>query len=272
MVSMIQFVDFEGLTSNEMRGLLCSPYDEDKSLLRLNTEIDNKLIGQVQFYNHILQYLNLLREQQPLKLTQKGNLPRKFCRELCDMDILEDERDYFKKHPLRREEDSHYINLINIFTQLLGFTKKKHGTKSLTNKCEKYLEEKSPSELYRYLFTIYTTRFNWGYFDLYPESTIIQGGFGFSIFLVQKYGNKPREIRFYSDKYLRAFPIVMGDFPDTSYSSGEKEFQRCYYVRVFERFLKRFGLIEIVEGDILSDNQTIIKKELIDQLIKWKFS
>lgn len=263
--------DFEGFTPNEMHRLLYSPYDKEKSPLILNPKINDKLITQVRFYNHITQYLRMLKEQQPLKLTQKGNLSRKFCRELCDMDVLEGDRIVFKNRPIMREEDSYYIHLINIFTQLIEFTRKKHGTIKLTNKCEEYLDKKSASELYQYLFTIYTTRFNWGYSDLYPESWIIQGGFGFSIFLVQKYGDKAREIKFYSDKYLRAFPSVMRDFPDTEYSTGEEQFQRCYYLRVFKRFLKRFGLIEIEErGDFLLNNQTIIKKELTDQVIKWK--
>ncbi len=135
----------------------------------------------------------------------------------------------------------------------------------------KYLESKSSSDFYRYLFSTYTRKFNWGYSDLYPDVWIIQGGFGFSIFLVKRYGDKPKEMKFYSDKYLRAFPSVMRDFPDQEYSTGEKQFQRCYSIRVFERFLKRFGLIEIEEkGDFPSKTQIIMKKELIDQIIKWK--
>ena len=263
--------DFEGFTPNEMHGLLYSPSDKEKSPLILNPEINDKLITQVRFYNHIKQYLHMLKEQQPLKLTQKGNLPRKFCRELCDMDILEGDSIALNNCSIMREEDSYYIHLINIFTQLIEFTRKKHGTISLTNKCKEYLDKKSASELYQYLFTTYSTRFNWGFADLYPEAWIIQGGFGFSIFLVQKYGDKAREVKFYSDKYLRAFPSAIRDFHDTEYSTSEVQFQRCFYLRVFKRFLKRFGLIEIEEkGDFLSNNQTIIKKELIDHVIKRK--
>jgi len=203
--------DFEGFTPNEMHGLLYSTSDKEKSPLILNPEINDKLITQVRFYNHITQYLHMVKEQQPLKLTQKGNLPRKFCRELCDMDILEGDRVVFNNRSIMREEDSYYIHLINIFTQLIEFTRKKHGTISLTNKCKEYLDKKSASELYQYLFTTYSTRFNWGYGDLYPEAWIIQGGFGFSIFLTQKYGDKAREMKFYSDKYLRAFPSAIRD-------------------------------------------------------------
>jgi hypothetical protein len=93
----------------------------------------------------------------------------------------------------------------------------------------------------------------------------------FQYFWAQKYGDKAREMKFYSDKYLRAFPSAIRDFHDTEYSTSAKQFQRCFYLRVLKRFLKRFGLIEIEErGDFLSNNQTIIKKDLIDHVIKWK--
>ncbi|MCL0033580.1 hypothetical protein M1M99_02040 [Thermodesulfovibrionales bacterium] len=82
--------------------------------------------------------------------------------------------------------------------------------------------------------------------------------------VVALYGRKERG-------HLHAFPSVMRDFPDKEYSSGESQFQNCYCLRVFERFLKRFGLIEIEEkGDFPSATEIITKKELIDQLIKWK--
>lgn len=263
--------DFEGFTPNDMHGLLYATYDKEKSPLMLNNEIDNNLIARAPIFKHICQYLQMLMEQQPLKLTQKGNLPRNFCRELYDVGIFEHEIHNFKKHPIMKEEDSYYIHMINIFSKLIGLTKKEHGKIMTTKKCMKYLESKSSSDFYQYLFSTYTQKFNWGYSDYYPDAWIIQGGFGFSIFLVQKYGDKPREMKFYSDKYLRAFPSVMRDFPDEEYSTGEKQFQRCYYIRVFERFLKRFGLIEIEEkGDFPSKTQIIMKKELIDQVIKWK--
>ena len=265
--------DFEGFSPHEMYGLIYFTYDEEKSPMILNVEIDDQQISQIKFINDIIQYLGKLREQQPLKLTQKGNLPRKLCRELCDLDYFEDEstKNYYTKHPIMREDDSHYIHLINVFTRLLGFTRKKHGKLLLTKKCENYLDSISSSEFYTFLFKTFTRKFNWGYPDFYPESWILQSGFGFSIYLVQKYGDKSREKNFYSGKYIRAFPSLIKDFPDTKYSTSEKDFQRCYHLRVFERFLKRFGLIEIEEkGDFLSKSHFITKTDLIDKVIKWR--
>ena len=262
--------DFEGFTAYEMHGLLYFPFDEKKSPLSLNTEVESKLISKSSFYNHIIKYLEHLRENQPLKLTQKGNLPRKFCRELFDMGLIEGEM-IISRNQITREHDSLYIHAINVFTRLAGLTKKINWKISLTKKSVHFTDNKVPCEIYNYLFKKYVTKFNWGYSDGYPQSWIIQGSFGFTIFLVQKYGNDARNIEFYSDKFLRAFPSAIQDYHGNIVFSAEEKFQNCYYLRVFKRFLKRFGLVNLVcTGDLLLRKTTITKTELIDPVINWR--
>ncbi len=266
-------VDFEGFSPINMHGLLYSPFDEKKSPLILANEIDEKLISNVKFNNHIINYLLKLKEEEPLKLTQKGNLPRKFCMEFLKDNFTENSsKTYIEKHPIMKEEDSFYIRLINILTGLAGFTKKVQGKKSLTKKCNKLLAFESSYQIYRNIFLTYIRKFNWGYSDLYPEASIIQKGFGFLIFLVQKYGDKPKESEFYSNKFLRAFPITINEFSDNPYFTGKDQYKKCYYIRTFDRFLYRFGLIDIEKkGKFPSEQRFIMKKDLLDILIKWKF-
>jgi len=266
-------VDFEGLSSNHMHGLLYSTFDEKKSPLILANEIDEKLISNVEFNNHTINYLHKLKEEEPLKLTQKGNLPRKFCREFLKDNFTGNSNEtYIEKYPIMKEDDSFYIRLINILTEVAGFTKKVYGKKSLTKKGNKLLALKSSYQIYRNIFLTYTRKFNWGYFDLYPEASIIQNGFGFSIFLVQKYGDEPKESEFYSNKFLAAFPITIDQFSDTPYFTKKKQYKQCYYIRTFDRFLYRFGLIDIEKkGKFPSEQRFIMKKDLLDILIKWKF-
>ncbi len=49
-------VDFEGFSPNNMHGLLYSTFDEKKSPLILANEIDGKLISNVEFNNHIINF------------------------------------------------------------------------------------------------------------------------------------------------------------------------------------------------------------------------
>jgi len=265
-------VDFEGLSPDSMHGLIYSTFDETKSPLVLATEIDEKLISNVEFNNHIINYLLKLKEEEPLKLTQKGNLPRKFCQEFLKDNFMDESNKIFmEEYPLMKEEDSNYMRLINILTEFAGFTKKVHGKKSLTKRCHKLLASESSYQIYRDIFLKHTQKFNWGYLDVYPESSIIQNCFGFSLFLVQKYGSKPKESGFYSNKFLRAFPMTIDDFFDNPYFTAKDQYEKSYYLRTFDRFLYSFGLINIEKkGEFPSEQRFITKRELFDVLIKWK--
>jgi len=256
-----------GLTPNEVAGLLNTPYDEHHSPMLLNKQIDVELIKQVHFYNDVVKYLTILQKHQPLKLTQKGNLPLFFCQILVDEDICESEyKLFFRQFPIKTELDNFYVHTINIITRIAGLTRKKYNRLLLTKNATKYLKSNSVVELYLTILKSYTVRCNWTYFDGHLDSAIIQAGFGFSIYLVQKYGAEPRKFKFYADKYLRAFPrLINNDF-----AVDMNTYLRCYYLRVFERFLNRFELITI-EGSTRQEADMIIKKTpLIDQVFKWK--
>lgn len=262
---------FEGFSNAEMHQLLYYPYQSEKSPLRMCGDINPRKFEYSKFLKDILEYLNMIRERQPLKLTRRGNLPRAFCRELVKRDILEIDRINFEYKQIWREEDSYYISLIDILMDLAGLTKKRLGKKTLTKRAEKYLVGPL-ADFYHYIFRVYTRKFNWGYSDYYPDSWIIQGGFAFSIFLVQKYGEKKRKTSFYSDKFLRAFPAAIGEFPGRSYSTPQEQFHDCYSVRTFESFLLRFGLVEIeTEWDEYKRKTWVKKTDLIDELIKWSW-
>ncbi len=261
--------NFEGFSPAEMHRLLYYPFKSEGSPLRLCADIESRKLENSKFFRDIVEYLNLLKESQPMKLTNRGNLPRAFCRELVEKDVLEVDRIRFRNKQIWSEQDSYYISLIDLLMDLTGLTKKRHGAKTLTKRAEKYMD-RPLIDLFHYIFRMYATKFNWAYSDLYPDSWIIQGGFGFSIFLIQKYGEEKREPGFYSDKFLKAFPALIREFPGSSYSSPEKQFHNCYSLRNFERFLLRFGLVE-VESDIdrYERKCRVSGTELINELIRW---
>lgn len=262
--------DFEGFTPAQMHGLLYSPYDEQRSSLRLNNNLDPAAIQESWFYTDTVRFLKAVHKHQPLKLTQKGNLPVRFCRELNDQGLWEDEKTrlFMQRYPCTREQFNFYLHTINIAARVARFTYKKYNRLHVSQRILKYLDARSPW-LYTEFFKSYTTRFNWDYLDRYPSSWIVQGGFGYLLFLIQQYGAEPRDAEFYSQKFLRAFPKTMRDFPDTEYSRGVEDFSRCFYLRMFKHFLARFGLVEMEKKDDYDFNPQVKKKELIDLLVTW---
>lgn len=266
---------FEELSPMEAEILIFSPFDPEASPLLIDTNVDDAEIRTTRFIDHIIRYLDLIREREPVKLTQKGNLPLKLVRELRDMNFPAYESLWIDDIPIRGEEDAPYIHTINLLTRLAGFTKKRHGKLTLTNKYKKTFERYSAGELYRYLLEVFATKYNWGYEDRYDTSPIIQHGFAFSLYLVGTHGGEKREARFYANRFLDAFPMAVGDFTGTSYSSPRETFESCYCLRVLKRFMKRFGLIDISaeeDSEWKTENKMVIKTELFDKLIRWRLS
>jgi len=110
------------------------------------------------------------------------------------------------------------------------------------------------------IFKTFGQKFNWAYFDGYGENNIGQLGFGFSLILLSKYGDKRQIDRFYSKKYFQAFPDLKDNMTKTNYGIGRPS--DCYSIRTFDRFLDYFGLIKI------DTDKFITKTELYDRLIK----
>lgn len=264
---------FEGLTKEKMKALVYFTYDEKKSPIVFSDKTDGKLILNIQFFKKVVKYLQLLEERQPMKLTQTGNLPRKFCRELIELGFVlrPSHIEFYREHPLSTELDATVIHTINILTDLSGLTWKKNKKLYATKRCSNLLQKNSWSKLYARLINGYVRKCNWAYFSFGPEAPFIQEASGYSIHLVQKYGCRIQDSRFYSDKFLRTFPDALREFHDSRFSTPKEDFEWYYYLRTFENFLGRFGMVIIGnKNDYKTHIRTIRKTELFDQLFKWR--
>lgn len=266
--------DFEGLTPHEMHGLLYFPFDKEKSPLVFDPDAARDSLIEIRLVKDVTSFLQQVREGQPLKLTQKGNLPRKLCREMVAEGLVEGvmDQEWFEKNPIMKEADSYYVHFLNVLGHLAGLTRSAKGRMCLTRKAEDLVDSDSPAVLYRHLFVAYTRKVNWAYFDRYPEAWLVQAGFGFTIRLVQVHGDVPRRASFYTDKLVTAFPGVVDEFPDTGSISGRERFGWCYDARALERFLERFGLVDIHRRSDLraSDHEEVVKTDLIDRIFEWR--
>ncbi len=271
MMRLRPFGDFDNLTPDEAYTYIFEASDPAKSPISFNEDVDPESIEAVDFYRNVVDLLNLLKAEQPLKLTQQGNLPVFFCKKLVGMGAAGPDTRWLKEHGMRGEMDCHHIHLINILCRTAGLTRKVHGKISLTKQGEGYLSGKKSLDLYKLLFFKYARRFNWGYEDGYPEAGAVQAGFAFSIYLVSRYGEEPAGAEFYADKFAAAFPFIMGAFPGSAFWTPPQQFLRCYSLRTFERFLCRFGLVEVRTEGAGTDRPTLIaKSDLFGKLIRFR--
>lgn len=248
--------DFLGLSPTEIHNLLYNAYG-DKSPVQFLNYIDNKTLDQIPLFGIAEAYLKIIQRDKQIKLTPLGALPRKVIVELYDKRFLPDEYIESGITKLWREEDCISIMSARHTAELAGLVKNVKGKLSLTKKATKLLESNNRLEIFKYFFQAFTDKFLWSFNDNYPEHPVGQLGWAFSVILLDRFGDSPRTVNFYANKYLIAFPNLITFFHD-DYSTIEQQFIRCFGIRTFERFFLWFGFVTVDRQKKYLDTDTDI--------------
>lgn len=256
-------VDFEGFSPNEMDYLLYRPFD-DRSPMYLGSF--EEVVG---LLKDVLIYLKVLSDVSPVKLTAKGNLPRALVREMVSKGVDDNGWWSIPVENIQREEEAPNVFLMDHITRDLQYVVIEKGKLILSKKGQGFLEERKKEDM-KSIFKFYITGYNWAYEDRMRRSGFLQAAFPFVVFCLQKYGSQWRDIEFYTNKFLKAFPNVLYDF-ENEYGEPEKEFEQTFERRIVRRFLLRFALVEVQEKDEgYREIEKIKKTPLLDKVIKWR--
>lgn len=256
--------NFEGYSPIEMQYILYDPFG-DYSPIRLLKLADSDYKN-IPILNQIKYLAKLIDESGELKLTKKGFLPTKIVADIYNQGFLKEEFIESGFTKLYKEKDSLTINLSRILIEISGLAKKRYNKLSLTKTGKKLLN--NDFKLLLLIFKTFGAKFNWAYYDGYGQNNIGQLGFGFSLILLSKYGNKKRIADFYSNKYLKAFPKLINESLDPTFGTIDSRAAKCYSLRTFDRFLDYFGLINIEKEKHWDADEYITKTKLYDKLIK----
>jgi predicted transcriptional regulator len=263
--------EFEGRTPKEMYYILYNTFHPD-SPFQFSSRIDNKVLKEIPILTMTSFFLKTVQESQPIKLTPKGNLPLKLVKSIYELGFFPS---YFIDSgfsKIRSEKDDVYTHTMRLLCELAGLIKKQKGKLSLTAKGKKLIKEENLFVLFQEIFIAYTTKFNWPYNDRYGDHPIGQLGFAFSLELISKYGNELLPGKFYAQKYIKAFPMVLDHIEKPIYHTIEEEAVNCYVLRTFYFFLKMFGMVELTEKgkDRISAKLFIKKSPVLDQVIRFE--
>ena len=140
-----------------------------------------------------------------------------------------------------------------------GLIKKRNGILTVTKKASGMMDS---NKLLPLIFSKFTDKFSWAFFDGYQNEDIGQLGWWHSLFLISEYGNITRNSEFYAEKYFEAYPYLL---TEKSFDGSINTNYRCYSVRTFERFLEYFGFIESTEEKLL--DCFVKKTDLFDKFI-----
>ena len=262
--------EFCGLTPTEMHRLLYNPLGES-SPLAVRPDIDDSTLDRIPFFRLTEEFLRIIQREKHITLTALGALPRKVLHELYAHKFIVEEYIESGIVKLHREQDSVVLFPLHFNTQLTHLVKKTRGRLTLTKEGTRLLKAGNRGELFEAVFAAFTLRFGWSSNDGYTRSPVGQYGWAYSIYLLTKFGDKERTLRFYADKYLQAFPGIMDQFAPNSYSTPQKDFTACYSVRVFQRFLEWFGfvIVEKPKGLLHDYAEKVTRMDLVEKVFQF---
>ncbi len=238
----ISMVEIDNLSPLDMQQILYNTFGEE-SPIGFKEVITQQTLDNIPFLVLFEEYLNVIKNAKELKLTTRGNLPKKVCLDLYSKGLIKEYAIESGITKLSKEADSIVLQNFKIIGNLTGITKKRNNKISVTKKGNKLLESGKRNELFREIFTTNCKRFNLGYHDGYAPEVGVQGTFGFTLYLLLRYGQERRELNFYTKKSLLAFPFELENC-EGKWSSPEDQYESCLGIRIFERFLNFYGLID----------------------------
>jgi hypothetical protein len=185
--------DFDGLNANQVHVLLHNPLSSE-CILQYGEHID-KYLDQIPLFKLLGLLINTINDAGSLKLTQRGNLPVKICKLLFDQQLIE----WPLMHLSRMlEEEIPFLSPLKHYLEDQGLVKKRNNTLSLTKKGEKQMHDEDVDRFAPFL-NYFTGRFNWeNFYGIDDGGKCGQLGWAYSLLLLSRYGDLPRESSFYS--------------------------------------------------------------------------
>jgi hypothetical protein len=259
--------EYEGYSFKEIQYLIYDPYCKN-SPMSLIEPIDSDILSKIPFFNLVKYFLDLVEQSQPIKINTNGYLPLNIIKPVYDQQFISEDFVDINETKIIRNSKSLAVKNVRFITDLAGLTITRKREFTLTQKGEKYKTISYSSKLFSEIIKTYTTKFKWSFNDSLGNNNIGQFGFAYMLNLINKYGDLPRDLKFYMDKYYQAFNSL---FVDANAIEFHKDiFQRCFVLRTFIRFLNWFGLTSIINESISNHQDFIIEKSgIFDAVIRF---
>ena len=261
--------EFHGLSPAQMQQVLDRPFDSPE-LVRFSENLDIKSDAPV------ARLFSLLTEgigEQGVKPTARGNLPRALCREVALAYLGEEGYAEATRYAgISKEEDFFELHQLRVVAELAGLLRSYRGKFILSRECKALLAGPGMAAIYPRLLHTFVTEYNWAYADGYEELPFIQRSFLFTLYLLWRYGDEPRTVRFYEEAYIDAFPALLNEVATNPYFEPEDKVARCYSLRTLSRFAEWFGLVEVektADPMVSFSDLRLRKTGLFEQVVCW---
>jgi hypothetical protein len=211
--------------------------------------------------------------EKGVKATARGNLPRALCREVALKYMGEEGYQKRTRYAgINKEEDFYDLHVTRLVAEMAGLIRVHRGRFILSRDGQVLHRRSGMAAIYPRLLRVFVEEFNWAYGDGYDELAFIQHSFLFTLYLLNRYGDKPRPSAFYEEAYLHAFPALVEEVGASPYSTPRESVGRCYVLRTFEQFAKFFGLARLEQSEYAggaSVDCTISSTPLLDSVVSF---
>ncbi len=262
--------EFSGLSSNQMYPLLNDPFGEGSPFGF--KDFNPAVLDQSPFF---LLAEDMLRRTvlnaSPFKMTASTlSLPVKVVKELYERLTLKDEYIESGINKLYKESDCPIIHVCKIVLDNTCIVRKQHGKWLLTKKGEKLVQPAQRAALFQEIFKTFTLTYNWAYLDGFDHPFAGQMGFAYSLSLLSNFGDPVRTSDFYAQKYDKAFPMLVKQFPPSSWSTPKRNLARCFSLRFVDHFVYWWGLVDVTQKEEFFPNKPseFKKADLLDLVFR----
>jgi len=225
------------------------------------SEEDYENTPMLQMTKSVLSYVST---KGPVKLTSVGKLPRNAILGIFKPIFPPKAYALLERKKEFSDDDTFLLNLCKstlLFLKLL----KQTDHISITPAGEKMLGNNH--KLYFSMLKSVMVLLDWRSIDGINNIKLGKLGLGYSLILLNKYGNERREIKWYSNKYFKLLPELTQCFIMTPDHIGHFP-SEIYAERTFVRCLLPLGLVKLTKAGEVKGNWTIQKTTLFDKLVK----
>ena len=160
--------------------------------------MSDEVLNTVPFLRLTEEYLKIIGHEDQVKLTPKGVLPRKVINEMYNHRLILEDAIESGIVKLTRMMDSVVITSLFVNTGLAGLTKVRRGRLSITKEGAKCLLHGQRNDLFQRTVESFTSTFNWGYNDRFGQHPTGQLGWGYSVYLLFRFGDQRQTMQFYA--------------------------------------------------------------------------
>jgi hypothetical protein len=217
--------------------------------VQINDNFSIETFDKIGFFRLCEEFLKIIQRENLLKQTPKGWLQKKVVKELYDYRFIPEIliESGVSKNFIEQEIIS--IGTVKTICKKAGLIKNTNNILSLTAKGRKLITPEKRHVLLKLILETFINKYYWGFNDGYPDCKMGQYGLGYILIVLNQLGSEQTDLRYFSDKYLAVFPNLLKFFEDKMWATALDQFFYCFEVRVFERFLYWFNLVNVVEKD-----------------------